>query len=222
MQNSNQNLESGQTLVETMVGLVVLVIGIVTALSLATSVFTQTTQASKKVVAMGLAREGAEAVFNMRATNWLRNGLVKCHHFGSASDEGSVCREDWLTSPFDIQGSIGSGTAYVLSYPSNSGKPFWDLTPVSDSYELYLAPTLDGQFLYTTNKFEGEFSGFYRQIVISQDATTSPYDENVGPRLKVQSRVWWSGRGCVDSPTWPTSGSCRIELATFLTNWRNY
>lgn len=227
----------GQTLVETVVGIFVLTVGISTAIGLANSVFISTASAVKQLQAVGLAREGVEAVFSMRATNWLRSPLGTCYDYQAPNSQtGAACRNLWrdpangsgTTSDgvYDMRGAAAPGRAYTLrtDYTAVDTADYWQFTyqpGATPDYRLYYDSTAATGVLYTTNSGVGQPSDYYRQIVIEED-TSVPYNQNVGPRLKVYSRVWWVDRGCKPSTTWPTSGNCRIEFVTYLTNWRNF
>lgn len=221
---------------ETVVGIFVLTVGISTAIGLANSVFISTTSAVKELQAVGLAREGIEAVFSMRATNWLRASLGVCYDYQTGTNV-AACRDFWrdpangggsLTDGvYDIQGTGVGGRSYTLStdHTTSDAQDYWQFAyqlGANPDYRLFYDPAATTGILYTTNAGVGTPSGFYRQIVIQED-TASPYDQaSIGPRLKVSSRVWWTDRGCPQSETWPSTSGCRVELVTFLTNWRNF
>lgn len=220
---------------ETVVGIFVLTVGISTAIGLANSVFISTTSAVKELQAVGLAREGVEAVFSMRATNWLRTPLGVCYDYQTGTNV-AACRNLWrdpangggtsADGVYDIQGTGVGGRSYTLrtDYTTPDSQDYWQFTyqaGANPDYRLYYDPAATTGILYTTNSAVGTPSGYYRQILIQEDGV-APYNQNVGPRLKVSSRVWWTDRGCPQSATWPTSGGCRVELVTFLTNWRNF
>jgi Tfp pilus assembly protein PilV len=59
---TKSNLQSGQTLIETLVAALVLVMGITAAVTLAIYGFTATEGINKQLIAVGLAREAMEAV----------------------------------------------------------------------------------------------------------------------------------------------------------------
>ena len=74
--------QTGQTLIETVAAIFILVMGITAAVGLAVYAFGNSTNITKQIVAVGLAREGVEAVKNMRDTNWLKLNLATdCHDF---------------------------------------------------------------------------------------------------------------------------------------------
>jgi type II secretory pathway pseudopilin PulG len=236
-----KNSESGQTLVETVVGVFVLAVGISTALGLAVSIYNASSSAIKQVLGAGLAREGAEAVFNMRATNWLKGQLVQtCYNYANAPATDAYCHQDWLNpgvvGTYNL--TAGTGKCYTLDFDPSTPTAYWQFTAqascATNSYRLnYDASATKG--FYTTSNV-GVPSDYYRQIVLVEqtgssftDVTgaTSPavgyYQASVGSRLKVISRVWWNDRSCPQATTWAaTSPKCRVELVSYLTNWRNY
>lgn len=66
-------LEEGQSLVEMIVAIAIIVTGLVGALALTISNLTGVGEAGTRVVASNLAREGVEVVRNLRDANWLQN-----------------------------------------------------------------------------------------------------------------------------------------------------
>ncbi len=232
--------ESGQTLVETMVGVFVLTIGISTALGLAISLYSASNGAVKQVIGTGLAREGVEAVFNMRATNWLKGKLdSNCWNY-TTSTKDATCHSDWLnpnsTGTYDLS-SPGTGKCYIVDFNRASPEAFWIFNSKScnsNSFRLnYDAGVTNG--FYTIDNV-GVPSDYFRQIVLveqtgstftditgSESPAVGYYQNSIGPRLKVISRVWWNEKDCPTTTTWSgTIPKCRIELVTYMNNWRNY
>lgn len=216
----------GQTLVETVVGIFVLTVGISTALGLAVSMFNASTSAVKQVVGAGLAREGAEAVFNIRATNWLKGQTVgTCYNYSNPGGNDAVCHQDWLNPGTSGSYNISAAGSYTIDQNTtgNDTQNYWILNVqgASPNYRLYYDAAASTGVLYKTSAASAVPSDYYREIVIALE-TPAYYQASIGNRLKVTSRVWWNDKGCPTSATWPSSGKCRIELVTYLTNWRNY
>ncbi len=202
-----KNKQLGQTLIETLVAIFILVTGLVSALSLAVYSFQSSDNSSKQIVATALARESIEGLRNIRDTNWLRGTLSSCADLGT----GQQCYSNWQgsgaqrleTGTYAVDYSIGLGnvlltknpTSYVLNYD-----------PVSGSY---------------SNGGSGVASNYSRKVTISEDQT-SPYTA-LNPRLVVEATVWWQGRKC-SATTDPAalSSSCKVILQSYLTNWKNY
>jgi hypothetical protein len=226
--------QKGQTLVETVVGIFLLTVGVSTALGLAVSIFNASSSAVKQVIATGLAREGAEAVFNMRATNWLKGAVnTDCFNYvSSPSTTDATCHRDWtnpgISGTYDIRGT--GGKCYTIDFNPTTPATYWTMSAQVNCTNNVFRLNYDSAItkgLYTTANV-GTASDYYRQIYIEEQTdSTSPsvsyYQSSIGPRLKVASRVWWTDRGCPAATAWTqTVPKCRIELVTYLTNWRNY
>jgi type II secretory pathway pseudopilin PulG len=233
-----KNLQSGQTLIETLVAAFVLTMGISAALGLATYSLHATSNVKQRIIAIGLAREGIEAVKNMRDTNWLQGSISQyCYYFQDGPDQGSNianCYQDWLNpgtaKSYDIQGVGGvSGVkTYFLYFDSTSerywqlvapnGRPYYGLNYSTDDFSrsgFYNAPP-EGVSVSNSN------SGYGRAITITMQNDTFPFNQNTGPRLKVTSDVWWSDKNCPVSDTIPVDAGCKITLETYLTNWKTF
>ncbi len=202
-----KNRQLGQTLIETLVAIFILVTGLVSALSLAVYSFQSSDNSSKQIVGTALARESIEGLRNIRDTNWLKGTLSTCSDLGT----GQQCYSAWQGSgeqrleagTYAIDYSIGSSnvlltknpTSYVLNYDSNTG--------------LY------------SNGGAGVPSNYSRKLVITEDQT-SPYTA-LNPRLVVVATVWWQGRKCpVTTDPATLNASCKVVLQSYLTNWKNY
>ena len=245
----------GQSLIETLAALFILVTGVSAAVGLAVYALNSSTGILKEIVATGLAREGLEAVRNMRDTNWLKDSvdIDGCHDFVSGSPNQDNCYKNWLGDqnmtivPFCINPSNGNpskclGNAatknYALGFNYTSAN-FWNLIRQDGSDKNY-GLNFDGQ--------NSGNSGFYspgsgitcatasgkaeycRKIIITK-LTSAPYDQDTGPLVKVQSRVWWVDKKCPRISDWDEVASpqplippvsCRVELDSYLTNWKNY
>lgn len=222
----------GQTLVETVVGIFVLTIGISTALGLAISMFNASTSAVKQVIGAGLAREGVEAIYNMRATNWLKGSLVNtCWNYPTSTSD-ALCHRDWLrpesspgvlvTGAYDI--SVAGSYTLDQNPTSTDSQSYWTLYAQggNPNYRLYYDASASTGLLYKATASGAVPSDYSREIVLALE-TPAYYQATIGYRLKVTSRVWWNDRGCPGATTWAqTVPKCRIELVTYLTNWRNY
>lgn len=223
MQNNKQKFEqSGQTLIETLVAAFVLTMGISAALGLAQYSLHATSSIKQRIIAVGLAREGIEAVKNMRDTNWLHETMATdCYNFQSGEYNGAQnanCFRHWLDSYYKIR----KGT-YYLSFDT-SGNPFWQLTN-SENYGLdYTEDDVSKGFYQSNgNNVSATNSGFGRAIVISEQ-NDSPFDKDgdIGPRLKVTSTVWWTDQNCSVSDSIPEGTACKVVLETYLTNWKTF
>lgn len=222
--------QRGQTLIETMVAVFIMVMGITAALGLANYSLNASTSIRKQIIAMGLAREGLEAVKNMRDTNWLQGQLQNnCHNFVTGTANAN-CYHDWLnnTSGGYNFGLSSAPVNYRLNFngTSSSANGYWTLSPqLGNAWALDTSTDMTRGF-YVSNAGPSGSSGFYRQITITPDVsapfnhqTASSYDWQ---RLLVQARVWWTDKNCQASSTWPGANRCSIQLQTYLTNWKTY
>jgi len=236
--------EQGQTLIETLAAIFILTMGITAAVGLANYALNSSAAAAKQIIATGLAREGIEAVKNMRDTNWLQGTMSSgCTGFPSGT---ANCYPAWDTTPYciDSGGNNGgcsgnSGPNYFLQFDaSNISTSFWKLIKVngnSGKFGLLYNPdpsTSNNGFYYTGNggtsctSGASNLSDYCRSISISQNGS-APFDKpdqtDVGPELIVTSDVWWIDRKCPRAQDYTTAPvSCKIEIKTYLTNWKNY
>ncbi len=117
----------GQTLIETLAAMFILVTGISAAVGLAIFAFNSSSAVVKQIIATGLAREGLEIVKNMRDTNWLQDTITThgCYNFASnpVGQMTADCYQHWLGNsspppPFCLDptgGSAPCGTSPVAS-----------------------------------------------------------------------------------------------------------
>lgn len=137
------HLEIGQTLIETVIAIFILVSGISAVVGLAVFAFSSSQNVSKQLVAVGLAREGIEAVKNIRDLNWLRQITINnnCYNPKTGNND-AYCYANWQSQAVNINpvglpacslptrnglpnASGGSCQAYRLRF--DLGGLFWDL-----------------------------------------------------------------------------------------------
>ncbi|MDR3643042.1 MAG: prepilin-type N-terminal cleavage/methylation domain-containing protein [Candidatus Doudnabacteria bacterium] len=253
--------QNGQTLIETMAALFILVMGIAAATGLAVYAFGASTNINKQIIATGLARESLEAVRNMRDTNWMNDSLVSngCYNFASTpiGQITSPCYQNWLgrtgSAPFNcifpdnnsgnscsnngapsmtytlgmVDPSTSSGVLWYLQKQKttlNYGMSFSSTTPVTGFY------TQDGNT--PCNGSGATPADYCRKIVITNFSknngnATGQYsqyglDDNLS-LLEVQSMVWWVDKKCPRAADFAqASPTCRVELDTYLTNWKDF
>ncbi len=213
MKNINQQ---GQTLIETLVAALVLVMGISAAVGLAIYGLQATSGVTKQLVGIGLAREGVEAVKNIRDSNWLSSRRDEnCYDFYSGTSV-ALCYPSWLSG-------ISTGTTNTLvTNGVLESSDYWQLSPTSSGgYGLDYNPNPDGKLFYTPSGSASGSSGFSRKISIDEEGS-APFNQNLGPRIKVRVDVWWTDDRCEQSDDVPASSGCKITLETYLTNWKNY
>lgn len=222
--------QKGQTIIETVIGIVILIMGITASVGLATFALNSTSNVTKQLVATGLAREGVEALRNMRDTNWLQSADLRanCYNFQVPSANNAACYGDWMTAFYDLNPSGGNCCVLDISTTATDEKNYWQLGnssgPASQRYLLYFDATAASGLLYTPQSGGGRVATEYRRKIVVTPYSTGPYYDKsgVGPRLQITSTVWWEGKGCASSDDVPLDKKCAVELVTYLTNWRNY
>lgn len=217
--------QHGQTLIETLVACFILVMGITAALTLGTYSLGATGNIKQQIIGAGLAREGIEVVKNMRDTNWLRGSLsVDCYNY-TEKDYSAFCYKDWLKTSdgYKISGD-GSVATYTLRFNGENNLP-WQLYQTEKEFGLDFVSLEKEKSQVFYNNSDGLVarngnSGFARKITITED-DFAPFDQpDIGPRLKVTSQVWWTGKNCEMTDDVNPDKSCSVTLETYLTNWR--
>ncbi len=219
--------QAGQTLIETMVAMFILVMGIAAAVGLANYALSASGSVNKQLIAMGLAREGMEAVKNMRDTNWLKTPLsATCFDFYSQTNT-SNCYTNWLNGTGYSGYNIDPGTTstYILKF-DQATISYWSLVPEANKFGLNYSTSTPGTGFYNPGigvLSSAATSDFSRSITISKDTSFSPFNNaSLGGRVKVTVNVWWKDKHCPVSDTVPSSTKCKVTLNTYLTNWKNY
>lgn len=235
----------GQSLIETVVAIFILVMGITAAVGLANYSLNNSTSIAKQIVATGLAREGIESIKNMRDTNWLQQSIIdtNCFDFSTSSSIGK-CYKNWLFQKYCIDPTNNNGNCngsdttqnYFLGYDASTAD-LWVLTRQrggNNNYGLVFQSVPGTKGFYTPSDLVNGvqcadgvtgISDYCRKIIITK-ISTAPYDKadqtDLGPKILVQSQVWWKDRKCPRSTDWPGPGKCSIEVSTYLTNWKGY
>lgn len=234
--NPGQKKQSGETLLEVLIALVVLIIGSVTATSLIIMAIKANVYNKDALVALNLAQEGLEYMRNVRDSNWIKF---------SANTQGC-----WNVKP-DAASCAIPGTLLLEASPSDSGYPLGnvlggrvgtklDLTDGSSDeayrmkyFDLNITENSDGKdrqisglneksddydFLGTTGS--GAFvanSKFYRAINIDyfNINPTSPWARGavagpVADMMIVTSTVQWQDGGVTHT----------IKLSSALTRYK--
>jgi type II secretory pathway pseudopilin PulG len=222
--------QSGQTLVETVVAIFILTMGVSAAVGLAVYVLSSSSSVAKQIVAVGLAREGIEAVKNIRDTNWLQQTSIDtdCFNFEDSSLTAK-CYRNWETQYLNIKPSSPPTGFFHLKFDSTVGT-YWALVDDSTlglgvgNWGLDYSTNIPRYGLYTYGAVPPNpgTSGYYRKITITE-LPDAPYNNNgLGPLLKVVSQVWWIDKKCPARQDWPGLGKCSVEMQYYMTNWKNY
>ena len=197
------NAGHGQTLIETLAAIFILVMGVTAAVGLAVYALSTSTEITKQIVAIGLAREGMEAVKNMRDTNWLTDTLTTpqsgggCFDFINQDDHLGSCYKNWLGSTgnnnfYCINPSSGQGAncggnipsdSYYLSFDAASpaSSKYWILKRDPNRYGLNFNEPTDGDSAWEDKGFytsggtdcASGNSGYCRRIIITRVGSAS-------------------------------------------------
>jgi len=236
---------AGQTLIETLAAAFILTMGISASVGLAVYAFNTSGGIVKQIIATGLAREGLEAVRNMRDTNWLRDTLSippspgGCYNFATSQANAANCYTSWLNKNFCLDptnsttnscSGTGSSATYYLGFDSST-QYGWVLKKDSSNFGLNFndpaktAVWLTNGFYSPSNAgcLNSLTSDYCRKVIITK-VTTAPYNQDANmPLLEVQSQVWWVDKKCPRAADYSSASvTCRLELDTYLTNWKNF
>ncbi|MCX6797579.1 MAG: hypothetical protein NTX98_03840 [Candidatus Doudnabacteria bacterium] len=176
--------QNGQTLIETLAAIFILIMGITAAIGLAVYTFSSSTNITKQIVATGLAREGIEAVKNMRDTNWLKSTLDKdCNNFATTTPPASLpvpatcpgsaatatcCYHSWLgikTGPLDCTPPNNNNDKSFCIEPSGGDESFSldiDADAANKFWILTSAANGSQLYVYTGNDWSSMNPALYR------------------------------------------------------------
>ncbi len=233
--------QQGQTLIETMVAIFIMVMGIVSALGLALYSLNASTGITKQIVAVGLAREGLEVVKNMRDTNWLKEPIsTSCYNL-EAGDKTGRCYAGWLNAEkgFDFALSAPSDVkSYAINFDATAPLT-WNLvekgsnedssSPSASLFALdYDSDAING-FYQPSSNLSGSTSEYFRKVTLEYHSASFPYDDSLNsyPLIIVTSQVWWNDRRCPVRAKAPNRNDtadvrCLVTLQTYLTNWKTF
>lgn len=186
--------QSGQTMIETLAAIFILVMGITAAVGLAVFAYSSSTNVTKQIIATGLAREGLEAVKNMRDTNWLKLTINRdCYNFASTPvgsiapaaqicpgeiSGGVCCYKNWVNNGglwgnpnqpdkgynFNLNAG-GNPTTYTIYADFDAGHKTWNFTPAVSNFGLNIDSNTSGM----------SFSGFYVPNASGPDGSSDYY-----------------------------------------------
>ncbi|MFH1546082.1 MAG: prepilin-type N-terminal cleavage/methylation domain-containing protein [Patescibacteria group bacterium] len=206
----------GETLVEVLVALVLLVVGALSALRLLglASINNQITK--ERVIATNLAREGLEAVRNIRDTNWLRFAGERRTCWNNL--EASECLDD--NSDGIPNQVIEYEKEYLAKFDNDNFR--WELDAAGLTNRLDLRNGLDASDsdyrlqLNANGVYNHDAAGtdtiYFREIYteyIEPDQSLATVDEEGANILRVTSKVEWYDRGKISD----------VTLTTLLTDY---
>jgi hypothetical protein len=232
LQIKPHNLESGQTLIETIIAIFMLVVAMLGTLA-AMQYFLQAADiTTKQVVASGLAAEGVEIIKNTRDNNWLEETIVpNCTELQAVAGPAQPCYDKWLKGNDGGQEKLQVGFDYMPYYDVANEVWVLDRTGGGGDYSLKYAYSFsDGAYVYQNSNascagMNCKESLYSRKVTLT-DASISSMPASMTakhPIVKITSVVWWKGKNCpaTDNP-FTLRASCRVMLVDYITNWKNY
>jgi Tfp pilus assembly protein PilV len=153
--NLKSKIQSGQSLVEMIIAIAIILTGLIGAIALTISNLTGSAEAGTRVVATNLAKEGIEVARNIRDTNWLKN-LAWDNGLYSGTDYTAIAVFNPATKQWSLDFSPASVTdAAAKLYLSTGNLYLQDVNPPAGQATLYSRLiTLDPICLNGTSKAE--------------------------------------------------------------------
>jgi len=195
-----QNLksESGQSLVEMIIAIAIILTGLIGALALTISNLTGSAEAGTRVVATNLAKEAVEVARNIRDTNWLKNSAWDSG-LSSGSDYTAIAVLNPSTKQWSLDFSPESvSDAAAKLYLSADNLYLQDATPPAGSQTVYSRILTFGQICFNT----------VTKIETVSDSPCGANENKIGVRAKAEV-------------SWSISGRSRsLTVEDKLYNWR--
>ena len=175
--------QSGFSLTEVMIGIMILTIAIVATTSVLTTLVRTNADNLTTMKAYYFAQEGLEGVRNIRDTNWM-------HNRGWLSSEGGLWGDDLDSINNDDPPGINLNyealnVLSLINLPNSSNAP-WSVRGDGKIYK-----TDDGNDVYFDSDSTGEDSGFTRTITVEDYCPDDPASCLPDHKL-VTSTVRWS------------------------------
>lgn len=209
---------TGETLIEVMVSIVILSIIIVSTIATLSQAFSKNTNIKNRNEAIYLSQEGIEAVRNIRDTNWLKYSGDKRNSWRCKDSDDPLCDGNNNGTPNEAGGLTGDFIEdgwYTIEF--NTGTKRFDLAIPTEQSEMNIlgneAGFVEYKLYHNDGRLDHDNSGilspFYRQIEIE---ILNPFDEQdnipfttlpdfcdndithpdcTKARMKIVSRVQW-------------------------------
>lgn len=214
---------NGISMIEVITALFIIGLGAVAASTIIISALQGNRVSKEKMIAMNLAREGIEAVRNIRDSNWLRYSATKdeCWNFWenpTASPQSLNCDSSSPTKITDEKYYIvqfgrsdlsdSNGIPYTYKYFLTQATEQDKIENIDNSklteYELKRVDMLSGvtgkQALFVANNDAGRdlisspFT-YYRQVYIKYLNEDGTDNDETAPVMEVTSKVMWFEKG---------------------------
>lgn len=217
-----QPSQSGQTLIETIVAVFMLVTAMLATLGALQYLLKSSDLVIKQTIAQGLASEGIDVVKNIRDSNWLQGPINSdCAELKlNPGDPAQPCYRQWLNglsfgdyipylkaSNYTWQMDKDTGFSHILQYGSrnSNGVSFYvNSTPGACASLSPCTPTI-----------------FYRKVSLTDASFAGVPAQD--PIVKITSTVWWVSGNCpvTEDPN-TLRAACKVVVTDYITNWKNY
>ncbi len=188
------NKTKGETLVEVLISVVVLTTVLTSAFLVLSRAVKANIDVKNRIIAINIAREGIEAVRNIRDSNWLRFSGDRRNKWLCVNGE-TPCEEmatGFYTIEFKSEDQ-DSPEEFILTDVANTSALNLDIESYKyyQDFRLYIDKDT-GRYTYET--VENSPTIFYRQIELEvDDNVETPGGDR--KKLKVISRVGWMEEG---------------------------
>jgi hypothetical protein len=174
----DNNKKSGQGLLEAIIGLGILTSGFLAVLSLVIGNLVSERTGTMRLQALNLAREGIEAVKNIRDSNWLA---------GKTTWNGIIFGDNFEKRTFQLVFNPDNGSKILKSSPD----------------DIEMAPLYLRDGFYLQGEGEGMKTQFWRLITITPIVCSEELKEtdclDLGSKkiigIKIESKVKWREEG---------------------------
>ncbi len=203
--------QSGETLIEVILAVVILVFVLTGTYTVLNQAVNENVNVKNRVVALNIAREGIEAVRNIRDTNWLQYSGDRRNQWLCIASDTNGCTEQLSTSSDPYYTVDNVNGVYVLNAVGSAVE--LDISSVQDfsSFLLY-EDSVNSRLTHDDNSGNNPETIFYRQIELrvqrpfegtsldTNPSTSSDDDPNdlcdssstcADAKLQVISRVAW-------------------------------
>jgi type II secretory pathway pseudopilin PulG len=225
--------ESGQTLIETLIAVFILVTAVLSAIGVVIHALGTSSVSRNQIIALNLAREGIDVIRSMRDSNWMAADLSL-----DTTDDLQTCGDPQLQSYLICYKQTFAGPSFNLADSGIDTRKYRiDFDPNNPYYFNLTQTTGDQNYLlclqsngtYMSNSLGSApiacaDSKFARRITINSNSN-SPYTVQ-NPEKIIKSIVVWKGRGCTDfnqtvDPD-ALATPCKVSIEEHLTNWKDF
>lgn len=208
--------KKGSSIIEAMVVLMIITTGVTWVYLLMSSSQKLANATGNRIEAIQIARDGLEAMTNIRDTNWILYGAdpANCwnvmNYSGSCVGDTGTGRDISHTATGWLKISRDSNNRFFPEIRDHG----WN-NDYTDSGYLWLFEVFkDTRWFYTQNTGSWFFPRYTREIQVSyfEDTNGDTFINSNDAKMKVIAIVQWQDPGSSDIK--------KVEMDTLLTNWK--